>query len=371
VGIFTNFCAGVSLPIAPAPNVYAIIGNAPQNAFSEIAVRATLEMFRSLNTKFIMFDSGGYQILKKELEGKIINFDKSRQIICTKEEINITPELVIAANLKIRPQIMTSLDFPVPKVSDPYQQYQQFIKKLGANLVWMQETALLRQKYCPEIELFIPIQCYDLKQFTDYIERPLMELKFEGLSLPTRNLGSGGITLFLLKFYQMGIRKVHLLSVSNLTGLALAAYFARNIFDWCSVDATTWRLNADNMIYMDPLDLHSVGVGKNSSFQEGARPLCDCPWCAGTGYTFTGIKNIPQTDRISLLRSHNYYVVQKAGEEFYDNSTDLLTLERCLKRRVNTPLRIKKVDKLIQALSIATYMRDADIKVLEGLLWKL
>ena len=167
----------------------------------------------------------------------------------------------------------------------------------------------------------------------------------------------------------MGIRKVHLLSVSNLTGLALAAYFARNILSWCSVDATTWRLDADKMIYMDPFDFHAVNVGDKSSFQEGERPLCDCPWCAG--HTFTGIKNIPQTDRISLLRSHNYYVVQKAGEEFYKNSTDLVTLEKCLKKRVNTPLRIKKVDRLIQALSIATYMRDADIKVLEGLLWKL
>lgn len=371
MGIFVNYCAGVSLSVAPAPNIYAILVNVPQYAFSEIAIRDSRQMFKELNAFYTMVDSGGYQKLVKELMGGIIHCDKTRPMICTKDEINLTPEHVIAANMKLQPQIMTSLDLPIPKVSDPYLQYQHFLKKLGPNLIWMRETALLRQKYCPEIELFIPIQCYSLQQFTDYIEKPLMELKFDGVSLPTRNLGSGGITLFLLKFYQMGIRKVHLLSVSNLVGLALAAYFARNIFDWCSVDATSWRLTADNLDYMDPFDLHVINVGENSSFKEGERPLCDCPWCVGTGYTFTGIRNIPPTDRRALLRSHNYHVIQKAGQEFYDNSTDLVTLERCLKKRVSTPPRIKKVEKLIKALSIATYMKDADIKVLEGVLWNL
>lgn len=369
MGLFVNYCAGVSLDVAPAPHVYAILVNPAQNAYSEIAIRATLEMFRNLDTEYTMNDSSGYQNLVQELKGGIINCDKTRPIICTKTEINISPEHVIEANMKLKPQIMTSLDVPVPKVSDPYQQYHHFLKKLGANLVWMRETALLREKYCPEIELFIPIQCYTLDQFENYIEKPLIELKFDGLSLPTRNLRSGGITLFLLKFAQMGVRKVHLLSVSSFTGLALAAYFARNIFDWCSVDATTWRLQADKLVYIDPFDLHGVNVGRNAEFRDGDKPLCDCPWCAG--HTFTGIKNIPLTDRTSLLRSHNYYVIQKAGKEFFDNSCDLITLEQCLRKRVNTPTRIKKIDKLIQALSIATYMRDMDIKVLKGLLWKL
>jgi len=229
----------------------------------------------------------------------------------------------------------------------------------------MRETAVLRQKYCPEIELFIPIQCYDLNQFTSYVERPLMDLPFDGLSLPTRNLRSGGITIFLLKFYQMGIRKVHLLSVSNFVGIALATYFARNIFDWCSIDATSWRLNADRLIYMDPSDLRGINVGEGSVFQENETPACDCPWCAG--HSFTDIRNIPLSDRRSLLRSHNYHVTQKAGREFYDHSRDLVTLERCLRRRSKS----RKIGSLIQALSIATYMRDADIKVLEGLLWNL
>ena len=302
--------------------------------------------------------------------GVTVSYDHSKTILYRPNEINHTPYHVIQTAPRLKPDfatsfIITSLDQPVLKISDPNEQYVEFMKKLGFNLVWMRETALLRQKYCPEIELFIPIQCYTLEQFEAYIEKPLMDLKFDGLSLPTRNLGAGGITLFLLKFYQMGVRKVHLLSVSNFTGLALAAYFARNIFDWCSVDATTWRLNADNLTYMDPLDLHSIDVTSNAMFKEGERPQCDCPWCEG--YSFTGIKNIPATDRRSLLRSHNYYVVEKAGREFYENSGDLVTLERCLRRRSKS----RKIGPLIQALSIATHMRDMDIRVLEGMLWKL
>ena len=369
MGTFVNYCAGVSREIQPAQSVEAILINVPQNAFSNAAVRETLKMFKCADTVHTMVDSGGYQNLQVMLNGGIVECDRSKPMICSRYRSNIAPEHIIEANMKIRPEIMTSLDLPIPRVSDPYQQYSEFIKKLGPNLVWMRETSLLRQRYCPEIELFIPIQCYDLSQFTAYIEKPLMDLHFDGLSLPTRNLGSGGIALFLLKFYQMGVRKVHLLSVSNLTGLALAAYFARHVFDWCSVDATTWRLKADKLTYMDPFDFHAISVGQGAVFQEGESPVCDCPWCAG--YTFTGIKNIPLTDRTSLLRSHNYYVIQKAGKEFYEHSGDLVDLERCLMRRVTTSLKKKKVNRLIQALSIATYMRDADIKVLEGLLWNL
>lgn len=365
MGIFVNYCAGASQYILPARQVDSLLFNVPQNANNEIAVRATLEMIRYASTINIMVDSGGYQNLDKELKKGIINCDRSRPIMCTKNEINIAPEHVIEANMKIKPQIMTSLDLPVPKIANPYLQYTEFMKKLGANLVWMRETALLRQQYCRDIELFIPIQCYTLEQFESYIEKPLMELQFDGLSLPTRNLGSAGITLFLIKFYQLGIKKVHLLSVSSFTGLALAAYFARNIFDWCSVDATTWRFNADKKVYMDPSDFHSISVNQDSIFQDGERPDCDCPWCAGL--TFTAIKNIPPTDRASLLRSHNYFVVEKAGKEFYENSGDLVTLEMCLRKRSKS----KKISPLIHALSIATHMRDADIHVVQRLLMPL
>ncbi len=368
MGIFTNYCAGGSREVSPAPEVYAMLFNVPQNAFSDAAVRATLGTIRYANTEHVMVDSGGYQLLKKSLEdGIVVTYNPSKSILYNKYAVNIHPEHVIQAVMKIRPQIMTSLDLPIPEALDPYLQYEEFMKKLGPNLVWMRETALLRQRYCPEIELFIPIQSYTLEQFETHIEKPLLDIAFDGVSLPTRNLGSGGIALFLIKFYQMGIRKVHLLSETSFTGLALAAYFARNILDWCSVDSTTWRYQAERLVYMDPDDFHAISVKQDAVFKEGEKPSCGCPWCAGM--TFTGIKNIPMTDKTSLLRCHNFYVIQKAGQEFYENAGDLVSLERCLRKR--SIRKKKKIDRLIQALSIATHMRDLDIKVLEGMLWKL
>jgi len=368
VGKFVNFCAGAKIDILPAERLGALLVNVPQYAASEADVRGTRKMIEVTLPEYTAVDLGGFQFLQGMLKGGRISCDPSRPIICNEDEVNAHPSLVIEAVLKLRPHIdmLISLDLPVPKISDPHLQYVEFKRKLGFNLTWMRETTRLGEKHCPEIERFVPIQCYDLGQFTDYIEKPLLDLKFHGLSLPTRNLDPGGITLFLLKFYQMGIRKVHLLSVSNLTGLALAAYWARHFSDWCSVDATTWRLLADKQIYMDPFDLHPIFIGQGTLFPEGLAIRCDCPWCAGK--TFTGIKNTPMTDRTSVLRCHNYYVIQKAGKEFYENAGDLVTLERCLKRR--TTRQRKKIDRLIYALSVADCMRDADIKDLESLLWK-
>ena len=373
MGVFVNYCAGMVLNVMPAHTPEALLINPLQYASRESEIRATLRMFNVTQPKYVMLDSGGYQLFKLASKvGVTVTYDRSKKMIYTNNEVNHTPYHVINIAPILKPSsaisyIVTALDLPVPKISNPNDPYVEFMRKLGFNLVWMRETSILRQHYCPQFELFIPIQAYTLDQFCDYIEKPLLELDFNGLSLPTRNLGPGGITLFLIKFYQIGVRKVHLLSVSNFTGLAVAAYFARNIFDWCSVDATSWRLHADNLVYMDPKDLHGIPVGRDARFREGEKPDCDCPWCRGK--TFSDIKNIPDTDERAFLRNHNYYVVEKAGREFYDNSSDLVTLERCLRRR--GARYAKRVDELITALSIATFMRGEDIRVLEGMLWQL
>jgi tRNA-guanine family transglycosylase len=363
MGDFVNFCAGVNPGTTPGLYPDALLVNAVQHATNSISIRATKQMISDFHPQYLMLDSGGYQLLSK---GAIATYDKSLPVVYNKDKVNIAPIHIIQAAVELKPLIMTSLDLPVPKVFDPYLQYDEFKKKLGYNLTWMRECALLRMKHCPDIGFFIPIQCYTLGQFMTYIEKPLMDLPFDGLSLPTRNMGPAGITLFFIRFYQLSVRKVHLLSVANFTELALAAYFARNVFDWCSVDATTWRFAADMQCYLDPDDLHQMPIGDKADFQEGERPSCNCRWCSGI--TFTGIKNLPMIERTSFLRCHNFHVIQQACRDFYENSGDLVTLEKHLRSRGKR--YEKKIDQLINALKIATYMRDADIGVLEGLLSK-
>jgi hypothetical protein len=238
----------------------------------------------------------------------------------------------------------------------------EFKKKLGINLVCMTETARLRRRYCPEIELFIPVQCYTLEQF-GYIERHLVDLEYNGLSLPTRNLDPGGIALFLLKFYKMGIRKVHLLSVSNFTGLALAAYFARHVFDWCSVDATTWRLTAQYQEYLHPRDLSKTILRNNAVIQPRQLP-CRCPWCSTKD--FAQIQLLSVKDKTGFLRQHNFHVIQELGCEFYARSANFDSYIQHLRERNQRQAR--KVRKLIEALSVVHYRKNEPIETLRQVL---
>ena len=365
MGILINFCAGVGEEVLPSHRLEALLANVPQNATTVSAIRNTRSMLEAARVRYFMLDSGGFQLLKKELKGGKIDSDPSKPLIYNTSEINLAPYHVVAAAAELRPHILTSLDLPVLEISGKRQQHIEFMKKLGFNLVWMTETAHLRRRLCPEIELFIPIQCYDLDQF-GYLERHLVNLEYDGLSLPTRNLDPAGIALFLVKFYRMGVRKVHLLSVSNFSGIALAAYFARYVFDWFSIDATTWRINSEFQTYLDPLDLSKINVSSSVVFDE-RRPLpCTCPWCSRM--TFTTIKNLPYTDKTEFLRCHNYFVIEALGRDLYDRSANFNSFIQHLRER--NQKQAKKVQKLIEALTIVHYRKDDPIETLRKILGK-
>jgi len=343
----------------------AILINVPRDAGTVANIRKSLKMLAAARTKHSMMDSGGYQRLTNELKGGISTADPSKPLICRKREMNLAPIHVIQTAVKVQPGIVTALDAPVLKVSSPEKQRREFETKLPLNLRWMRETARLRSKYCPSIELFIPIQCYDLNQFS-FIEPTLSDLNYDGLSLPTRNLDAAGISLFLLKFYQIGVRKVHLLSVSNFTGIALAAYFAQHVFDWCSVDATTWRIDSQHHIYRRPQDLFKISVREDASFDEGQALHCDCPWCSRT--SFTWIKHLPGPEKTAFLRHHNYYAIQQLGRDLYARSANFNSFIQNLRER--NPRQARLVRGLIEALTIVHYRKDEPIETLRKILGK-
>lgn len=358
---FVFLSAGLERDILPAHNINGLLFNVAQDATNESVIRDTLKTIECANPRYLGLDSGGYQFLQKELNGGRLSFDPDRPLIYNKYEINLHPEHVIEAVIRLKPDIMFGLDFPVQKIAkDRYRQEIEFRRKIGFNIGWMYETAALRKKYCPEIQLFFPIQCYDLEQFA-CIEPHLKCLEYDGLSLPTRNLDPAGVSLFLLKFYQMGVRKIHILSYSGFWGSALSAYFARHFFDWLSTDSTTARLCADRHVYLDPHILRTINLQDSVIFDERQRITCDCPWCEGE--TFTSIKNMPGTDRTALLRSHNHYVIQKTINEFAENSSALVALEKCLRARLKGSS--KKLDTFIHVLSLADYLRDEDFNELK------
>jgi hypothetical protein len=100
---------------------------------------------------------------------------------------------------------------------------------------------------------------------------------------------------------------------------------------------------------------------KNEVLIDESLPMiCDCPFCENR--TFTFIKNLPYTDKVALLRSHNFWAIEKAAEDLYKNATDLLTLEKFLKKR--SP-RTKDIEGLIRCFSLIDIFKNEDIAMVK------
>lgn len=361
MGRLVNFCAGAELHILPARHVNAMLLNVFDDASSDSVINSTNHMLESLRPIFVMMDLGGYQIHKGELEGKKISFDENRLLSRNKSEINITPVHVMKAAAIIRPDIVVGLDFPIKEISEPSEQKLEFMRKLGFNVVWAKECFDLWKKLCPDIRFFVPIQCYDLDQL-DLFNSMIAGVEYDGFSMPVRNLNVKGIILFMVRFYQMGIRQVHILGTSKIGIIAITAYMARHFFDWVSFDATTWRKWAEFSLYMNPHNLLQERIAPDVKIDASIRMDCECPFCRGK--TFTFIKNLPDTDRTAFLRGHNWWVIEKATRDLYQNASNVIALERCLRAR---GVEIRAVKDLCNALSLADSLKDPDIRILQGL----
>ena len=359
MGILVNFCAGAELHVLPARHVDALLINVPDDASSSSAINSTNRMLAAAKSRHVMMDSGGFQLHMAELNSKKISIDGNRPLICNETEINLAPVHVMRAAANMRPNIVVGQDYPIKKVADPAERKLEFLYKLGVNVICAIECSDLRKKLCPDIQFFVPVQCYDLEQF-DQFSNLITGADYDGFSMPIRNLSIKEVILFMVRFYQIGIRQVHILGTSKLFAIAVTAYMARHFFEWVSFDATTWRKWADYSLYMNPYNLLQERIAQNVIIDAAIPMDCTCPFCSGK--TFTFIKNLPETDRTSLLRGHNWWVIEKAAQDLYQNSRNVIELERCLRAR---GAKSKNIDELCKALSLAYSLRDGDIRVLQ------
>jgi hypothetical protein len=334
MGRLVNFCAGATKDVLPARIVPAVLLSVPEYASNLDQIRASRELLRAAGAEEIILDSGGYQLWLAERNGICPTHDELRPLVFSDNQANIAPRHVVKAAAHLRPRIMMSLDFPIRTLSDPAEQQREFLSKLGFNATWALETSRLRQELCPEVQLFLPVQCYSLGQFDKFREL-LGDTRFDGLSMPIRNLTLDEIAAFLIRFHQVGVRQVHILGSTGFGILSLAAYFARHFFDWVSIDATSWRKKAEFCHYLNPLDL-SVEPLPDSIAVDDTIPMdCSCPWCQGRTYTY--IKNLPYREKYEFLSCHNWWVIEQVGKELYDHSGDVIELEQFLRPRCKKP----------------------------------
>jgi len=359
MGSLEIFCAGASIDVLPAKKVKNILVNVFGNGISKKAIMDTKRMFTYAGTEIRFQDSGGYQIYRAEQENREMTFNPDLALIRSDKAINISPKHVVETACRLQPDIMIALDFPVRKISDRGEQEREFLRKLGFNMKWAIETASLRKKYCLNVQLFIPIQCYDLDQF-HLFHNSIKYMSYDGLSIPLRNLDLKEIALFLLRFHQLGVKQVHLLGSTSFFVMALSAFFARHFFEWVSLDSTTWRFMAEHQGYSNPYDLSWENIRDEVLVDENIPMICQCPFCENM--TFTYIKNLPYADKVAFLRSHNFWVTEKAAEDLYANASNLLTFQRFLRNR--SP-KTREIDEFVDCLSLIDFFKNEDIGVLK------
>jgi hypothetical protein len=364
MGVLINICAGADSNSLPESPVEAVLFNVIDHCSNQRKINAAMEMYRRAQSKYFMLDSSGYHLLMAELAAKRLSFNPDLPPKSTRHELNIAAKHVMESALVFQPympDIVIGLDFPIKQLRDVESSETEFFKKLDYNAPWAVQSAAWWKELCPQSKFFLPIQCYNLDQFNIFWGR-VGGLDYDGFSMPIRNLDISDIALFLVKFYQLEIKRVHLLGTSKFFAIALCAYMARHVFEWVSLDATTWRIAADKAGFLNPFDLSRENLASTVIANPELANDCPCPYCRNI--SFTQIIDLPFKQRVFLLRQHNWWTVDKAFRDLYDHSADIVQLERFLKTRSKHPA---KVDELVNVLSLVDLMKDSDITLLQDL----
>ena len=359
MGQLIYFCAGVNTHILPSKALSGLLINVPDNGANEKAIKDAKTLIRVSGARITMLDSGGFTLFQGQREGLEIGYDPGGPIR-QKGKINLTPPHVIRAAVNINPDIMVGLDFPIATIDDREMQEIEFRRKLGFNVSWALETAELRMKHCPQIRLFIPIQCYNLEHL-DLFSRSIQGLRYDGFSMPIRNLSLREIVLFMMRFREMGIRQAHLLGTTKIFAVGLCAYMARHFFDFVSFDSTNW--SAKYGAYLNPHDLSSEGFQDGVVIDDSIQMDCECPWCKGK--TFTYVQNLPRTEQTAFMRCHNHWVIEKAVRESYGNAGSVGQLRAFLMRRCSDK---EEAEELCRSLAIAETFKNSPVDQWKGLL---
>ena len=349
-GTFINFFAGiVRVQNIPSSRMEAVLINVPHVTKYSTSIDNTKALIKKTGAQYVMLDSGGYTVFNTYRKDGSITLSGSKLMISRKgKQIIVSCQNVVDVASKIQPDIVIGLDYPVMTTRNPVIQMEEFDRKKELNLQWMKEMSELCQIYCPHIELYLPIQCYDLDQFA-YFEDDLMRLKYDGMALPIRNMNPMEISRFLIRINELGIRKVHLLGTSSFSNIALATYFARNVFERCSIDSTTWSIGVQYHQYIHPYLLTKILVGRTSTAEGSERLPCKCRWCKGK--TYGDITNLVDRERREHLKHHNYLAFKNAGEEFSKHARDPHAFESFLRK--HAPKRNKDINCIMRAIRMA------------------
>ena len=365
MGKLVNICAGADDKILPQSHIEALLLNVPNHGSSKRKIEKAKELVQRARPRHLIVDSGGFQLLKAEEKSKKISFDPNLPVKCTSREINISAKSAMEGASPFQSDIAVGLDWPIIKINAKYPaaREEEFFRKLNYNVKWAFESAFWWKQLCSQYtKFFLPIQCYNIAQL-DVFLNSIAGLEYDGVSMPIRNLKLWEIALFLVKFYQLGIKRVHLLGTSSFFTIALCAYMSQQMFDWVSLDARSWSEAAKYSESFSPYDLSREKLGSKVTISQDIENDCPCIFCKGI--SFKQIQRLQYKKRVFLLRNHNWWILNKTFHDLYQNSIDVLQLERFLRSRSKNPAI---VDELCKILSLVDALKDVDIRLLQDLL---
>ena len=356
------YCAGANIRDIPGRNIDYMLVNVVDNYATDGLTKETIRMLQCANPLNVLLDNGGFSLLNAEKNGKNIIHDKTKPIYY-KGAFNFVLQHVVDVARKQRPDEFVAADFPVRELSDPSEQNTEYKKKKQFNVAWAIQTAELRQEYCQEVGLLIALQGYNLSHVEDFY-RSIDGIEFSGISMPVRKMKLSEIALIMIRSWQLGIDRFHLLGVTEFFTLALAAYMARHFFQRVSLDSRTWKIRSSYNSYLNPHDLIEHEIGNNVIIDEGIEIDCSCPWCQDRKFNY--IKNLPYYDRRIFLGCHNFWIIEKAAIDLYENSGSVVDLERYLKLHAR---RTDRIEELVTTLGLIELFKDSDIRYLQDQLF--
>jgi tRNA-guanine family transglycosylase len=276
--------------------------------------------------------------------------------------LNLAPKHVMEVAAILEPDIVVGLDFPIRKLKTESEKDAEFEWKLQYNVPWAYDSSAWHKELCPQAKFFLPIQCYTGRQLGVFLRR-VDGIDYDGVSMPIRALSLGEIALFMVRFYQRGVSRVHLLGTFSYRVIALCAFMAHRFFDWVSLDATSWRIAAEKGEFFNPFDLSRESLAPSVAIDPEVVNTCQCPFCRRM--SFRVIQGLPKREKVDHLRKHNWAVLDRASRDLYVNASDTVRLERFLRAHCK---RQELVDEIIRILSLVDALKDVEIEVLQNLL---
>jgi queuine/archaeosine tRNA-ribosyltransferase len=359
MGEYVNFISGISEDMLPLGEIGGILDNTPNILNTLNSYEKTKTIFDKSEASYRMIDSGGFQMfLINEENLKIIDPAMRTMIIMNpalpitmKRKFNLTAEHVALAVELLAPDIVVCPDLPTPKPNDPDQKRYLYLNSIGYNIYSAFQMSIILKEKGSSAKLLVPIQAYDLAELQLYLNH-LKYLHFDGLSFPCRLMTLERMAAFFVKAYIEGVKIIHVLGTGRFSYIAFIAYFARNLFDFTSIDSTNLQKFSQVNSYLMPWSLTPLSLRMDSTDDLRKPITCTCPWCRYYS-SFSAIQNLPTWEKRSFVVNHNHSVTEKLMADAYEHATTARALYDFLREKTNRHDDCREVYRVLSLVEAA------------------